>query len=250
MNAGLQCVLPSGPFISESESNQTGAYLFVTVLQLKLHFVTLALVNITLRMNAHLTRPQPLATAHLIESYATGHRYFERIDLREAQLCQLYLSKSKLCWADFTGADLSQAHLNHADMTGAMMWRSRLHSTQFRWANFHQTVMIRCDAEGANFSGASLHRTDLRLSNLRTANLAGADLRGAKLCYSDLTGADLTGADLTGADLTGANLTEARIEAVCWQSTLLQRTQIDTNWALKAADKGSLLRQPAPPTPV
>ncbi|PZO57834.1 MAG: pentapeptide repeat-containing protein, partial [Phormidesmis priestleyi] len=122
--------------------------------------------------------------------------------------------------------------------------------TQFRWANLHQTVMIRCDAEGANFSGASLHRTDLRLSNLRSASFAGANLRGAKLCYSDLSGADLTGADLTGADLTGANLTGAHIEAVCWRSTTLQRAQVDASWALKAADKSSRLVQPLPLTPV
>ncbi|PZO57833.1 MAG: hypothetical protein DCF15_06385, partial [Phormidesmis priestleyi] len=73
-------------------------------------------------MNAHLTRSQQLAIERLIESYATGHRYFERIDLRETQLCQLNLSESRLRWADFTGTDLSHTQLNHADMSGAMMW--------------------------------------------------------------------------------------------------------------------------------
>lgn len=108
-----------------------------------------------------------------------------------------------------------------------MMWRTQLQQASLLWANLHQAVMVRCDANEANFTGASLHRADLRLAKLSGACLAGANLRGAKLCYSDLTGADLTGADLTGADLTGANLTGACIKAVCWRSAVLYPNQLD-----------------------
>lgn len=171
----------------------------------------------------------------MAEKYIAGRRSFERIDLREAQLKDLQLSGALFCWADFTGVSLCRAQLDNANFTGAMMWRAQLQDASFRWANLHQTVMVRCDAAGANFTGANLHRTDLRLSNLRRANFAGADLRGAKLSYSDLRGADLTGTDLTGADLTGTNLTGARMEAACWQSTLLQRAQLDASFQLDAA---------------
>lgn len=99
-----------------------------------------------------------MEAAELLKQYQTGKR-----DFSQAQLANIVLFNQKLCFINFSGADLSQADLRSLDLFGATL----------TWTNFRN----------ANLAGANLSRT-----NLRGAKLQGADLRTANLRGANLTG--------------------------------------------------------------
>jgi len=89
---------------------------------------------------------------------------------------KINLTEKDLSFANFTGADLTNACLSGKNS----------------------------NLTGANFTNAILINADLANAKLTDANFTNADLTGAKL-----NGADLTNADLTGTKLTGVNFSDA-----------------------------------------
>jgi uncharacterized protein YjbI with pentapeptide repeats len=99
-------------------------------------------------------------------------------DLSGANLAEAYLgSISHLSGANFTAADLRQAHLS----------QSFLDDSNFSYANLSHVDLSGSILENADFSFASLHRTDFY-----DADLSGADFKGAKLSRTILVNVDLS----------------------------------------------------------
>lgn len=131
-------------------------------------------------------------------------------------------TRAKLPLATLFGADLSSAIFEGAHLNGADMRDSILRDTVFS-----QAVLDKADisgavqAQGVDFSFASLKGVDLRngrlqaadftaakmqgvvlfQASLHAANLSGADLEAATLAQAQLQGADLAGVNVTGADM-------------------------------------------------
>jgi uncharacterized protein YjbI with pentapeptide repeats len=106
---------------------------------------------------------------HLVKGNVIG------TDLRNADLREAYLIRTKL----------NGANLINADLTGA--------------------ILIRADLSDAYLQNANLCGANLRGAILSGANLTNADLRGANLARANLTKANLTKANLEGADLDSAD---------------------------------------------
>jgi uncharacterized protein YjbI with pentapeptide repeats len=60
--------------------------------------------------------------------------------------------------------------------------------------------------QGANLSGADLHKANLSMADLRGADLSYACLEGARLDQANLSGAEMDKADLQGSLITRVNL--------------------------------------------
>jgi uncharacterized protein YjbI with pentapeptide repeats len=161
-------------------------------------------------------------------------------DLREAQLTNLDLSRTRLDDADLSGADLSKAQLSHASLH-----RARLSSASLILADLLGAVLNEADLSGASFFGAFLFGTRLKSANLQGANLLGASLMGADLTGADLSSAhlmnanlhkaNLTRATLTGADLTAASLVAATVEGADFNSCIVHGLSA---WALEGTPRG------------
>lgn len=113
-------------------------------------------------------------------------RNLDRYMLVGAWLPAIELRCFSLQDADFSAANLRDAHLCCVDLAGARL-------------------------VGADFAGADLQDADLRCVNARRADFRGADMRGAKLVAADLSDADLASADLAGATLEHADVTADQI---------------------------------------
>lgn len=103
----------------------------------------------------------------------------------------VFVDKTRLVRADFSGADLSQANLGECDASGARFVEARLDG-----ANLGKAALARCD-----FSRASAVSALLRKALLPRAVMGGANLMNAILQGADLRSADLSGANLYGADM-------------------------------------------------
>jgi uncharacterized protein YjbI with pentapeptide repeats len=100
------------------------------------------------------------------------------------------------------GVDVSDAFLQQIDLSKAKLLR----------ANFRSA-----DIRGGIFVGSQLEYADLTSANLRSADLQKADLQNANLEDADLFGADLRQADLTGSHLSKTDLRSADLEGTKWQ---------------------------------
>ena len=135
-----------------------------------------------------------LRDANLCNTYLSGAN-LSGAYLRDANLCNTSLSETNLSNANFSGANLRDTHLSNANLGGAYLTEANL-----------------CDADlsNAHLSGAYLKDAELCNANLRGADLTGANLSNANLGDADLSGADLSGANLYNVDLKGALLTGAK----------------------------------------
>jgi hypothetical protein len=113
-------------------------------------------------------------------------RNFDRYALVGAWLPAVELRCFSLKDADFSKANLRDAHLCCVDLSGAGLVRAQV-------------------------AGADLQDADLRCVNAQRASFRGADLRGAKIVAAELSGADLSLADLAGATLEQADVTADQI---------------------------------------
>jgi uncharacterized protein YjbI with pentapeptide repeats len=108
------------------------------------------------------------------------------------QLDNAYLSGADLRTIRMPQVSLREAIMNRTDFTGALL---------------SDTVFVKAELKGANFSNALLRRSDFSHANLTEANLVKTKLRGA-ICI----GTNFAEADLTQAELPGVNLTQSNIE--------------------------------------
>lgn len=99
-----------------------------------------------------------MEAAKLLEQYQTGQR-----DFKNAQLSKISLFNQKLCFVNFSGADLSEADLRCLDLFGSTL----------TWTNFRNANLAGANLSRANLRGAKLEGADLRTANLRGAKLAG-----------------------------------------------------------------------------
>jgi uncharacterized protein YjbI with pentapeptide repeats len=162
----------------------------------------------------------------------------ERIDLRDADLRKIVLSKvnfnraflsnSNLNGACLRAADLSGGTLDNADLGGA-----DLHEATIRDASLDWTYLGNADLSRSNLSKSSLFRAnlggaDLSDSNLRDVNFNWANLNAANLSRSDLHNASLFMADMAGTNLEGANIIGCMVYGIsAWKLKLNGAIQRD-----------------------
>ena len=99
-----------------------------------------------------------MEAAELLNQYQTGKR-----DFSHTPLPNISLFNQKLCFINFSGADLHEADLRCLDLFGATL----------TWTNFRNANLTGANLSRANLRGAKLEGADLRTANLRGANLAG-----------------------------------------------------------------------------
>jgi uncharacterized protein YjbI with pentapeptide repeats len=184
------------------------------------------------------------------------------IDLRDADLREIYLKGADLRGMNLSGTQMGCAELEGVKLSGAILCDTDLHR-----ANLRDAELIECDLRRTRLSEANLRRAILTRANLKMAeldrsdlseaSLEGADLQGAKLCSSRLRGAylmdvimqrvillgaDLSGAYLNGADLSESDLTEAKFtNAVLNRSILVGSNIAEHQLASARSLEGALL---------
>jgi len=136
------------------------------------------------------------------------------VDLSNAFLPELRLTRANLRQVNFAGADLYRANLAGADLRQANLARANLSGVNLTGANLRDVNLTGADLGGVDLGGADLWGADLAGAYLHGVNLTGADLRAVNLTGTYLWGADLAGANLWGADFSGAALSEANLEDI------------------------------------
>ncbi len=169
------------------------------------------------------------------------------VNLSRANLAHANLSQANLSGATLFRADLSQAEMDHCDLSGAELSRASLGRANLSEANLVKANLGGADLDGANLSGANLFQADLIQCSLHGANLGravlsetvlrrafltNADLRRAVLTSTDLLQADLGRADLRWsilrrADLGGVNLAEADLSGADLTFATFSNTNLD-----------------------
>jgi uncharacterized protein YjbI with pentapeptide repeats len=109
----------------------------------------------------------------------------EAIDLSEADLRGLTLSK-----ANFKGANLKQAKLQFSNLAGASLEGANLEAARLQEVNL----------QGAQLENANLKKCNLMESNLQSTNLQNADVQSAQFNEDVMFGQ---------TNLRGANLLDA-----------------------------------------
>ena len=165
-----------------------------------------------------------ISVAELRQRYASGERYFKKVQLRGADLSLANLRGVDLSYADLREADLSYsdlresilngADLREANLKGANLNEANLKEANLKGANLKGVFLKRACLNGVNLSEACLEKahlngTFLTTANLNRASLSEANLIGAYLMRANLSEASLLGAWLNKANLTGANLSGA-----------------------------------------
>ena len=107
----------------------------------------------------------------------------------------------EVAWAE---RDLNGHNAQGADFSAATLTGICALGTNFAGALFEETQLQGAALCGANLTGAILRHANLQNANLmwcnlRSASLFGADLRGANLAWADLREVDLREANLSGA---------------------------------------------------
>jgi uncharacterized protein YjbI with pentapeptide repeats len=128
----------------------------------------------------------------------------QEMDLSEADLRGLDLSRGRFSGARLSRADLSKTILIRADLTGAQLSGAELLS-----ADLFGSVLFKANLAGTNLSDANLSMSNAAWSFLQDANLAETNLS-----YANLFGANLSGARVFETILVGANLTGAYLDRV------------------------------------
>lgn len=157
------------------------------------------------------------------------------LDLSNAFLCGVDLSKANLSQADLRGADLRHADLREADLTeadlrgallnGAHLEYAILTKAWFRGAHLDQAHLTRAHGVEVRFAGALMTGAEAGMSEFTYSDFSDAVLNGlkadgrAKFTGSVFYGAKLRNADLTNADLSYAHFENADITGVDWTRT-------------------------------
>lgn len=156
--------------------------------------------------------------------------------LRNLNLRNLQLPKSKLTGIQLINCDLSGANLRESDLFAANLAGSRFIGADCRECDFRGAHLPGADFSEAQLSGCdfregslmvntggsiappkreswhseksdtAMNRADLTGAKMRNSIIRKADLSGAVLRNADLSGANLDGSSLKDADLRGANL--------------------------------------------
>lgn len=154
---------------------------------------------------------------------------FERCDMRHANAKGARLERSiwRSCrggFADFTGADLTEAKFRSSDFNNAAFRRSTLTAAAFKSCKltgadlsdakamdvrFEETLLISAKLPSLSFRKQTLSRVDFSQSDLRKCDFRGTVFEGCSLRDANVAGARFDNADLRGADLGGIRLIDA-----------------------------------------
>ncbi|MBP2513784.1 pentapeptide repeat-containing protein [Sphingomonas sp. PvP018] len=154
---------------------------------------------------------------------------FERCSMRGANFSGTCLDASswRSCrgaFADFCGADLTDATIVASDLNNAVMRRSILSSASFERckltgvdmsearamdARFAETLLIDAKLTGFSFRGRTLTRLDFSQADLRRCDFRASVFDNCSLRDAAMAGSRFEGADLRGADLGGLRLVDA-----------------------------------------
>jgi len=134
----------------------------------------------------------------------------ECLNLYQAQLPGLDLSRASLQHICFLEADLRGANLSGADLSGSSLTRAAIAGASVQDAIMQGVDLSFAGFSGGNLAGADLTGADLRATDLRNASFSPATRLGG----ADVNGADFTNALLFGVDLTGVrSLSQAQLDA-------------------------------------
>jgi len=154
---------------------------------------------------------------------------FERCDLRRtkftgARLEATHWQTCRGAFADFSGADLTDAVLMASDFNNASFRRSMLGSARFQGCKltgadlsearaletrFEEILFVSAKLPSASFRNMVLQRIDFGQADLRKADFRGTVFEACSLRDANLAGSRFAGADLRGADLGGLRLIDA-----------------------------------------
>lgn len=136
-----------------------------------------------------------------VDNYFTDESIFS-VDLRSANLSELYLDGIDLSYADLSGANLSQANLSYANLRGAKLRRANLENIILMYANLSHADLYESNSNYADFSGADLSEAYLRSADLRNVNFLNANLFQADLNLANLSHAYFCSTVLGDLDLS------------------------------------------------
>jgi uncharacterized protein YjbI with pentapeptide repeats len=175
--------------------------------------------------------PHIEAVRRLFSVFAEFQPSVAHLDLRGADLSNMYLGGANLATTDLSHANLASSYLARADLSHSNLDDVNLNNSTLRAAALTKVTARRAQAseasfvnadfsggnwEAANFEnaildGAVIERANLRLVNLRGASLVGTRIVNCDLHQADLTGADLRHADFVECDVTAITLREASV---------------------------------------
>lgn len=128
------------------------------------------------------------------------------VNLKNADLTGINLSRAKICDAELEGVNLSNANLRGANLSGANLWSANLSHADLSCANLSNVEQTEDELD------ICAPMKELPESEQTFINLSYAKLSKANLTNADLTGADLTGADLSNVDLTNTILEDVKLK--------------------------------------
>ncbi|MEE8555918.1 MAG: pentapeptide repeat-containing protein [bacterium] len=88
---------------------------------------------------------------------------------------------------DLRNANLSEVFLHNADLSHSIMIGANMSGAKMKDAKLDHSKMVNADFSGADLSGANLSGADFTASNFSNANFAGANLAGAHFDAADMS---------------------------------------------------------------
>ena len=129
----------------------------------------------------------------------------DKADLQGVSGNEIKFCRTKLNWADLSGAVLRLANFENATMIGTKLLNAELTS-----AHFHSAHLQGADLSQANLERATLIGTHLMQTNLSGANLTQADLRCSVMSETNLEKAILKNCSVYGAAVWRVRLNRAK----------------------------------------
>jgi uncharacterized protein YjbI with pentapeptide repeats len=176
-----------------------------------------------------------------------------RANLQEASLNSALLMDADLHAANLSGALLMEANLNGVNLYAADLTEADLSGATLSKATLNDTHLVRATLRQTFLRGASLVRADLSNAFLSDVDLGATNLSQANFSDANLRGAFIREANLSGANLTGANLRYSRFIEVDLENANIANCAIYgiSAWNLKldGTDQSNLIiTRPDEPT--
>lgn len=149
------------------------------------------------------------------------------INLENADLSNITLSKYNFHGANLKGANFSNSILLDCDFMGANLeetkfvnakcsfsnfTKSKLSNSNLENSEFTMVIFISINCEGSNFTNSTITNTFLNGSDLRKVNFYGSKIIMSNLIKCNLEEAKFENCFLSGSNLTSSNLNESIIK--------------------------------------
>ncbi len=161
---------------------------------------------------------------------------FSRLDGKQANLTNIFISDSNLQNASFINTDLNNAQFSSVQLQDAIFDGSSLKSTRFIDVNLHGARFRKTDLRSAHFldahlrdvlfNGATLKETSFLKVNLQGCDFTDAQLFHAMIIQAKMQSSNLTRANLSKASISNVDLTRSDLEL----TNLKQTSFVETNF--------------------